>query len=36
MRRDRFDQVFGDWRWDDIAVAALFVGYWALWALGLV
>lgn len=34
MKRDRFDQLLGDWRWDDIALIALFAGYLVGWMAG--
>ena len=33
MRRDRFDQLLADWRWDDkalVALAVLYVGGWMM------
>ena len=33
MRRDRFDQLLADWRWDDkafVALAVLYVGGWLM------
>lgn len=34
MKRDRFDQTFEDWRWDDWLFSIMFIGFWCGVSLG--